>query len=120
MRNTTPLVALGRPHETFGAGRILTDDQTWQKKITRLMEAAKIILLIPSSHSGTLWEFEHIYHSNLIEKCIFVMPPEGAEHWRKDPEEGWQHDHVFVDQKSDWENTGQALTGLGIQLPPYE
>jgi hypothetical protein len=48
-----PLVALGKPGEAIGAGRIFTDDATWQADIATLMRRAKGILIVPSDRDGT-------------------------------------------------------------------
>src|SRR5262245_9597594 len=119
LRDTLPLVALGRPMETYGAGRILTDDLTWQTKIIEMMQAAQTIFVIPSNRPGTLWEVEHILQNNLIEKCLFIMPPTGAVKWTKEPEERWHYDEALVDQARDWQDTVQALAPM-VRLPLYE
>jgi hypothetical protein len=115
-----PLVALGRPLETYGAGRILTGDEDWQSKIIPLMQAARIIFIIPSHRPGTLWEINHITENRLLEKCIFIMPPEGAVRWTRGPEQDWQYDEPLVNQSGDWETTRQTLEELGLHLPSYE
>jgi len=48
-----PLIALGRPGEQVGAGRILTTEERWQEDFRKLAEAARLILLMPSAHPGT-------------------------------------------------------------------
>jgi hypothetical protein len=120
VRDTTPLVALGRPMETYGAGRILTDDENWKAKVTKLMEASTTIFLIPSNHAGTLWEIQQILQSGWLEKCIFIMPPVGATKWTKEPGENWHYDKSLVDAAADWSLAQEALTDLGIHLPAYE
>ncbi len=70
-----PLVALGKPEEHVGAGRILTDDATWEQKILRLAEHAVNIFVIPSSRPGTAWEIDMIVCNGLWSKTVFLMPP---------------------------------------------
>ena len=71
-----PLIALGRPGEAIGAGRIQTRDEMWQADILRLLDAASFILLIPSHRQGTLWEIDRLKERCLFGKTILVMPPE--------------------------------------------
>jgi hypothetical protein len=120
LRDTIPLFALGHPMETYGAGRILTDDASWQKKIIPMMEEAQTIFIIPSDRPGTLWEIEHIFQNNLIEKCVFIMPPTGATKWTKKPEENWEYDKALIDQSRDWVDAARALEAVKIHLPRYE
>ena len=71
-----PLVALGRPGEMVGAGRIATSDQDWRRKILLLAHAAHAIVLIPSTRAGTLWELRAAMDDeNLLRKTIFIIPP---------------------------------------------
>jgi hypothetical protein len=71
-----PLVALGRPGEQVGAGRLLTTEESWQSEFTRLSASAKIIFILPSSKSGTKWELRNIFENeSLLSKTIFVIPP---------------------------------------------
>ncbi len=90
VRKTGPLIALGRPGGNIGAGRILTSDNTWKDDLTLLAEQAKLILIIPSDHTGTFYEMEMIRHNeHLADKCVFVMPPtvrrgfDWGVHWRE-------------------------------------
>jgi hypothetical protein len=120
LRNTIPLYALGHPMETYGAGRILTDEASWQPKIISMMDAAQTIFILPSDRPGTLWEIEHVFQNNLIEKCVFIMPPTGATKWTKEPKENWKYDMALVDQSRDWADAARALETFKIHLPQYE
>jgi hypothetical protein len=118
--DATPLIALGHPNETYGAGRLTSEDETWKTKIIELMQGAKTIYVIPSEHAGTLWEISHMQKTQLIRKCIFIMPPTGAAIWRKEEEKDWTYDEPFVDEPSQWSTTRNALQAVGITLPEYD
>ena len=70
-----PLIAFGRPGEAIGAGRIVTDEESWKKHILVLMRRAKGILLVPSDRPGTLWEMKALRQEGLLGKVVFIMPP---------------------------------------------
>ena len=70
-------LALGKPGEHLGAGRVFTDDSHWRDEFFRLAHGAKGILIVPSTHSGTKWEIEQLlYNPFLLYKTIFIIPPE--------------------------------------------
>lgn len=70
-----PLVALGRPGEHMGAGRIAVDDAVWQDAVRLLAEASELIVLLPYPAAGTLWEVEHVIGAGLLGKTALLMPP---------------------------------------------
>jgi uncharacterized membrane protein YgcG len=98
-----PVVALGKPGEAFGAGRILTTDQHWKEEILQLIENAKLIMIIPSHHEGTLWEIGRLREGTYFDKTIFVMPPEIK------LDGGWLSET--------WSQAVEAALGLRLFLP---
>lgn len=68
-------VALGKPGEHRGAGRILVNEKDWKEQVERLSKGSLFILIIPSHKEGTLWEIEMIMNNGLLDKTIFVIPP---------------------------------------------
>ena len=100
-----PVVALGRPGEAFGAGRVVTPDAEWKQDILLLLRRARSILLIPSHRPGTLWEIESIQREGLLEKCIFIMPPQSKK---------------VIDTAERWAQAKAAAEKLGIELPEYQ
>jgi len=70
-----PLIALGKPGEAIGAGRILTEEEHWQADIVNLMRRAKGILIVPSDREGTVWEMDTLKREELFSKVVFIMPP---------------------------------------------
>jgi len=98
-----PLVALGQPGEHLGSGRIQTTDEHWQEEILRLMDAARLILIIPSHRAGTLWEIATLREQGYFKKTIFIMPPELEFHGGKYSE--------------DWQKTVAAAQSVGVEFP---
>jgi hypothetical protein len=79
LRDMLPIVALGQPGEHLGAGRIETTDEHWQEEILRLMDNARLILIVPSHRPGTVWEILTLREEQYLSKTIFIMPPDRAE-----------------------------------------
>jgi hypothetical protein len=102
---TLPLLALGKPGEHLGAGRIQTTDAHWQEEILRLMQCSRLILIIPSHRAGTLWEIATLRNGGFLDKTIFIMPPELD-----------FHDAKFSD---DWHKTVLAAGEAGVEFPEH-
>jgi hypothetical protein len=96
------LVALGRPGETIGSGRIATSDDEWKVVVRDLAPHAKGFLLIPSSTSGTRWEIELLRQREHFRDCLFVLPTLGR----------------GENSPAAWTHTRQALADL-IALPDH-
>ena len=105
VRKVAPLIALGRPGEAVGAGRIVTGDSEWERDVLELMRRARGILLVPSSRPGTLWEIETLKRENLLHKVVFVMPPRSK---------------GGLDTRERWDMARQVLASLGLEAPEYE
>lgn len=59
-----------------GAGRATTSDADWQIRISEQIEKAILIIIIPSSDPGTLWELGVVCASEeFLDKTLFIMPP---------------------------------------------
>jgi len=56
LEHRLPLIGFGIPGEASGAGRITITDEVWKGKIERLMKTCSLIVVVPSSNAGTLWE----------------------------------------------------------------
>jgi hypothetical protein len=72
------LVGLGKPGEHIGAGRIRVDDEVWQDAVRLLSDHAKLIVLLPSSRKGTMWEVRRLLCTGLISKTVVIDPPNAA------------------------------------------
>lgn len=78
LRKHGPVVALGAPLEHRGAGRIAVSDDSWQEAIARLMQAARLIVLLPSPREGTLWEVDQLIDGGHLGKTLVIDPPNRA------------------------------------------
>jgi hypothetical protein len=82
-----PLVALGRPGEQIGAGRVPCDDDQWQENLVLLAGSAQYIFVLPTDSPGTMWEIDFLVRMKLFQKCFFLMPPRKSktdkEEWRR-------------------------------------
>jgi hypothetical protein len=103
-RYTMPVVALGKPGETFGVGRILVEDDVWQKAATELMDRAALIIFQPSSRPGSFWEMNEIMLHRYLSKTVFIVPPYPAR-WKE--------------LREDWNLLKKNMTSSGITLPDY-
>lgn len=102
-----PLVALGQPLEHLGAGRILTTDANWKTVALRLMLQAELIILLPSSREGTLWEIDTILTRDMIRRTIIIDPP-NLERQRA----AKRYDHAV-----EWADIQEAFQRHGYALP---
>ncbi len=90
-RSIGPLVALGQPLEHEGAGRIRVRDDEWQDAIHVLMDAARLIVLLPAAQPGTLWEVRELLARGHIGKTVIIDPPNtGSARADYDPAARWQ------------------------------
>ena len=102
-RDTMPVVALGKPGETFGVGRILVDDENWQSAASELMPRAVLLICLPSSRPESQWELNQIIRTHYLAKTVFIMPPSN-----------------WMQLRRDWDLVGQQLTANGIAIPNYD
>lgn len=105
IRPVGPLVALGAPLEHIGAGRILVGDHEWQDAIALLLQAAELIVLLPSSREGTLWEIGKVLTGDVIARTVVIDPPNGSV-------SGMTYDHA-----NEWRAVREAFAARGYQLP---
>lgn len=75
LRGAGHFIALGRPGETLGAGRLPSTEEGWRDSVALLIDAATLCIVIPSAQPGTQWEIRHIVQSAHLEKCCILMPP---------------------------------------------
>ncbi|MBU6372701.1 MAG: hypothetical protein KJS97_08230 [Alphaproteobacteria bacterium] len=106
-RHFGPLVCLGQSLEHVGAGRIAVDEASWKDAVLKLCEKAALIVMLPSSRAGTLWEIEHVLASNLIDRTVFVDPPNAAIANKK-----------RYDQSREWRTVREAFAAKGFTMPP--
>lgn len=101
-----PLIALGNLEvQDFGAGKIQTDDATWQRDLVALGRQANYIIVVPCVTDGTCWELEWIVVNQFLRKTVFVMPAvKGDDRW-------WQ---------TNWATLRQWSRYLGLSFPEYD
>ncbi len=97
-----PVVALGKPGEVFGVGRILVDENAWKKSASELMRRASLILCIPSMRPGSQWELDLIIQNGYLNKTVFLMPPE-----------------FYKRDKQDWTLVREHMRNNGLTIPRY-
>lgn len=81
------------------------EDLVWKERILLAMRNAPIIFIVPSYHSGTMWEMKEIMSNDeLLSKTIFIKPPAY-----------YKHAESIIDW---WEKTREiSLKSLGLYLP---
>jgi hypothetical protein len=110
LKPTATLITLGRPGEHRGAARVLTTEAEWRNEVALLCEAARLIVIIPSSNPGTLWELKHIKIFNYAKKTIFIMPPSDNVYYVSNAKS----------VSTQWKSTRQACKEIGISLPAHQ
>lgn len=100
-----PLIALGRPGEHIGAGRIAISDEKWKGAFQLLVQHASWIVLIPNDQGETRWEVEWLAANGYFSKVVMLMPPK------------LRSSEIDID--SYWERVRQGLTAAGVELPVY-
>ena len=108
MRWIAPVIALGRPGEAIGVGRILANEESWRAAITSLIDRATIVFCIPSAHEGTRWEIAHIIERFHLHKTIFVMPPKSVFFGRAN------------ELEDDWAKLAKEMREQGYLFPLYQ
>jgi hypothetical protein len=99
-----PLIALGESLEHLGAGRIKSTDANWRETVSRLMRKALLIVTVPSSRPGTLWEIEQLLAENWITKTVFIDAPNTSA-------------TPSFAQEMEWGEIGRLLASRGYEWP---
>ena len=99
------LIALGRPGEHIGAGRIIASDSDWKDVFQRLALHTRWIVLIPSDEGETRWEVEWLVSHGLLNKVVFLMPP--------------QLRPGGIDIQEYWNRVRDGLKSAAVDLPAY-
>lgn len=93
----------------LGAGRIQVKNEDWENVVIKLLHKASLILLMPASGTGLLFEAEWIMKHGLMHKMIFIMPPSSM------------MEMMFgsVVSQQVWSDAAGDFSRIGMQLPPY-
>ena len=84
---------------------IKTTEEEWYSTFKVLASAAELLLIIPYAYKGTRRELKWIMKNDRLNRCIFIMPESvGGGHWNED----------------EWRKGMEAVSKLGIKLPPYD
>jgi protein-S-isoprenylcysteine O-methyltransferase Ste14 len=73
-----PFIALGSRKDfipRLGAARAYRDDSVWQEKVKRWTKDARWILYLLGTTESLKWEIAQITLDQLVEKTIFLFPP---------------------------------------------
>ena len=109
-----PIVALGKPGEVRGVGRILTDENNWKFAACKLMKLSSLIFCVPSGHPGTTWELDKIIHNGYLTKTVFLMPPDPS-----DPRQNIFR-HKWRTMRNDWSTAVAHMKSHDIIVPDYQ
>jgi hypothetical protein len=99
------LITLGESLEHFGAGRIVSSEAGWQEAARRLIHHAALIIVLPSTRPGTLWEIEYLLANGYMRKTVFLDVPNirvASSHFA---------------QQTEWAGVGALVTASGYQWP---
>jgi len=66
-------VAIGRPGEVHGAGKVLTTDAEWRGEFVRLATSASLVCSVPALYESTLWELEWLAQHQMFEKTLMIF-----------------------------------------------
>jgi len=72
-----PVVAVGIPSKPapFGAPRVFFDDESWQRAVTEMADAAKAIVIVADDTPGVMWELALIRNGRHAPKTLYLLPP---------------------------------------------
>jgi hypothetical protein len=104
MEYFAPMIALGRPGEQLGAGRVETEEENWIEDFQLLALHAKTLVLFPIATEGTLREVEFIVKHGFWPKTIILMPTEN-------PSANWDLQWDYMKRKAE---------EFGLDFPVYQ
>ncbi|MGJ8681030.1 hypothetical protein [Paraglaciecola sp.] len=58
-----------------GPGLLQVEDGNWKESVAQYMQKTSCIIIMPWPTEGTLWEVNEIITHNLMDKTVFIMPP---------------------------------------------
>src|SRR5262249_1955498 len=76
------LIAIGNKGDSYGAGKIITSDETWKSKFDLLAEGSLAIFVLPDTTASVKWEIAQILsRQKLLQKTIWVIPAISEKRW---------------------------------------
>jgi hypothetical protein len=76
-----PVLAVGKPSDNLpplGAARKYCKGIEWQEIVCSIMQASELIVIGVGRSAGLAWEVETVKAENLLDKCVFMFPPDFA------------------------------------------
>lgn len=102
-----PIVSLGRPDSLMGPGRAPVSDELWRGMVVRALHRASLVLMVPYDNPNIRWEIATVLDEELLDKCLFMMPPATGTLGELQAAEAW-------------ELARRRYAGLGLSFPPYD
>jgi hypothetical protein len=106
------LLALGKPGDAIGAGRIATPDKDWIEIFQAVAEKADVIVVVPASSSGTIAEIKYIVERSFLSKTVFIEPNKVRSFYDSN------FSSITNNYFQEWEKTRSLLAGI-IDFPPH-
>jgi hypothetical protein len=114
-------------------GQIKAPEDDWFNTFRLLAQNARVIVSVPidaslaPGDSATILELLHLSESELIQRCVFVMPPEQSmrlmrpvdetDSHRSSGESAWAPREFMLSAL--WESSRAKLVKGGLELPPF-
>jgi len=92
------------------ASEISSTDKDWKCKIDKLAKGANLIILVPSSSKGVVWEIKYLLENNMLEKTLVFMPNPLVNNFES-------NEMALLEY---WGNLAKELKQHGLYLPDYE
>lgn len=101
-----PLVGVGRSDEK-GALNVAVEDADWMDSVRRLVEKATLVIVIPASSEGAVWEMALLKDSGSLAKTVWIRPSTIVQ--------GSSNKNVI---ESHWCDAASRASELGLNFPP--
>lgn len=80
-----PYIAIKRPGETaetmdLGAAKYLVPDESWQSKVTEMIERAAAVVIEAGDSSGLSWEIQEVVSRVRPESVLLILPRNDADY----------------------------------------
>ncbi len=109
-KSVSPFVGLGESMEHYGAGRIAVSDDAWKASIEAMLPQARLLIVLPVTNPGTLWEVERILDQGLLHKTLWINVPRT---------QAAQVGPRGFDQQSGWPQIKALFAQRGFLLPDF-
>lgn len=108
MRAGLGLRSIGRVKGQVGPSAVVSSDEQWRDKAERLLHRAALVIVIPGSSPGSMWELGEIRARRLLDRTVWIMPAASI-----------LDDHLQFEEA--WRATASACSShLRLSLPDYD